>query len=97
MQQGVVKVESGVNLAQEAGTVITSIDQHTQRVVATVSDITTAVNEQRNATNEIARHVEQIAQMAESNTSATQDTGETASQLSLLSKDLQASIARFRV
>lgn len=97
MQQGVVKVESGVNLAQEAGTAITSIDQHTQRVVATVSDITTAVNEQRNATNEIARHVEQIAQMAQSNTAATQDTGDTASQLSMLSNELQASVARFRI
>jgi methyl-accepting chemotaxis protein len=95
MQQGVVKVESGVSLAQEAGTAITSIDEHTQRVVVTVSDISTAVAEQRNASNEIARHVEQIAQMAESNTDVTQNTGETARQLSTLSQSLQASVARF--
>jgi methyl-accepting chemotaxis protein len=55
MQQGVVKVETRVNLAQEAGTAIISIDVHTQRVVVTVSDISSAIDEQRNATNEIAR------------------------------------------
>jgi methyl-accepting chemotaxis protein len=97
MQQGVVKVESGVNLAQEAGMAITSIDEHTQRVVVTVSDISTAVDEQRNATNEIARLVEQIAQMAESNTDATHSTGETASQLSTLSQSLQTSVSRFKL
>jgi methyl-accepting chemotaxis protein len=97
MKQGVVKVESGVNLAQEAGTVITSIDEHTQRVVMTVSDISNVVDEQRNATNEIARHVDRIAQMSESNTVATQSTGETARQLSSLSQSLQASVARFRL
>jgi methyl-accepting chemotaxis protein len=97
MQQGVTKVESGVDLAQEAGTSITSIDEHTQRVVVTVSDISAAVDEQRNATNEIARHVEQIAQMAESNTDVTHSTGETATQLSTLSQSLQASIARFKL
>jgi methyl-accepting chemotaxis protein len=97
MQQGVVKVESGVNLAQEAGTAITSIDERTQRVVMTVSDISNAVGEQRNATNEIACHVERIAQMSETNTAATQSTGETAKQLSSLSQSLEASVARFRL
>jgi methyl-accepting chemotaxis protein len=95
MQQGVVKVESGVHLAQEAGTTITSIDEHTQRVVMTVNDISHAIEEQHNAVNEIARLVEQIAQMAQSNTDATHRTGETAGQLSSLSQDLQASVARF--
>ncbi len=77
MQMGVDKVESGVKLAQEAGTRITAIE------------------EQRNATNEIARHVEQIAQRAESNRHATGRTGETARQLSSLSADLQSAVARF--
>ncbi len=97
MQQGVAKVENGVNLAQEAGTAITSIDQHTQRVVLTVSDISHAIEEQRNAVSEIARHVEHIAQMAETNAGATHRTGETVSQLAALSQDLQASITRFRL
>jgi methyl-accepting chemotaxis protein len=95
MQQGVVKVENGVNLAQEAGTAITSIDEHTQRVVMTVNDISQAIEEQRNAVNEIAEHVENIAQMAQSNNDATQRTGETATQLSSLSQELEMSIARF--
>jgi methyl-accepting chemotaxis protein len=95
MQQGAVKVENGVSLAQEAGATITSIDERTQRVVMTVNGISHATEEQRNAVNEIARHVEQIAQMAQSNTGATHRTGETASQLSALSRDLQASVARF--
>ena len=84
-------------LAQVAGTRITEIDESTQQVVATVSDITTAIEEQRNATNEIARHVEQIAQMAQSNSHSTGRTGETARQLSTLSQDLQSAVARFRL
>lgn len=97
MQQGVSKVENGVRLAQEAGTTITAIDASTQQVVATVSDITTAIEEQRTATNEIARHVERIAQMAESNSDSTRRTGETATQLSALSSELQSSVARFKL
>jgi methyl-accepting chemotaxis protein len=97
MQQGVVKVENGVSLAREAGTTITAIDESTQRVVVTVNDISTAIEEQRNATNEIARQVEHIAQMAESNSDSTRRTGETARQLSTLSGELQTSVARFRV
>ncbi len=97
MQRGVDKVENGVKLAQEAGTRITTIDESTQQVVVTVSDITTAIEEQRNATNEIAQHVEQIAQMAESNSHSTGRTGETARQLSSLSSELQSAVARFRL
>ena len=95
MQQGVNKVEHGVRLAQEAGTTINAIDESTQRVVVTVSDITNAIEEQRTATNEIARHVERIAQMAESNSNSTSLTGETARQLTAISGDLQSSMARF--
>ena len=97
MQRGVAKVENGVNLAREAGSTITAIDRRTQRVVETVTDISTAIEEQRSTTNEIARHIEDIARMAESNSAATRRTGETAERLSGLSSGLQTSISRFRI
>ncbi len=97
MQQGVSKVESGVSLARAAGATIDTIDQRTQRVVSTVSEISAAIDEQRVATDDIARHVERIAHMAESNSEVTRRTGDTARQLSGLSSDLQASVARFKV
>jgi methyl-accepting chemotaxis protein len=97
MQRGVAKVENGVRLAREAGSSITAIDQRTQRVVETVTDISTAIEEQRSTTNEIARHIEDIARMAESNSDATRRTGETAERLSGLSSGLQTSVSRFRI
>ena len=97
MQRGVAKVENGVKLAREAGSSITAIDQRTQRVVETVTDISTAIEEQRSTTNEIARHIEDIARMAESNSDATRRTGETAERLSGLSSGLQSSVSRFRI
>jgi methyl-accepting chemotaxis protein len=97
MQEGVLKVENGVTLAQEAGTSITSIDEHTQRVVVTVSDISNAIDDQRKAVSDIARHVEQIAQMAESNAEISRSTDDAVSQLSTLSQSLQTSVARFRL
>jgi methyl-accepting chemotaxis protein len=66
-------------------------------VVETVTDISTAIEEQRSTTNEIARHIEDIARMAESNSDATRRTGETAERLSGLSSGLQASVSRFRI
>ena len=97
MQQGVAKVENGVALAQQAGNAITAIDSRTQRVVTTVGDISTAIEEQRTATDVIARHVESIAQMAESNSVATQQTGDTARRLAELSRGLQSAVAQFKV
>lgn len=97
MQQGVSKVESGVALARQAGVAITSIDSSTQRVATTVGDISAAIEEQRAATNEIARHVDSIAQMAESNSVATLQTGETARRLADMSRGLQEAVARFKL
>ena len=96
MQQGVTKVESGVTLARQAGSAITTIDSSTQRVATTVGDISAAIEEQRAATNEIARHVDSIAQMAESNSVATLQTGETARRLADMSRGLQDAVARFK-
>lgn len=97
MEQGVAKVESGVSLAREAGSAIKHIDDSAQKVAVTVNDMSSAIEEQRSVANEIARHVDSIAQMAEGNNVATQQTGETAKRLAGLAADLGKAVSRFKV
>jgi len=49
-----------------------------------VSEISSALKEQGVASNEIATHVEKIAQMAENNSNASQETASSAHRMSVL-------------
>jgi len=95
MHGGVEKVEHGVKLAREAGVTIDEINSQTMKVVSAVGDISAAMDEQRSATDQIARHVEEIARMAERNSEGTARTRETAETLSGLSGELKEAAARF--
>ncbi len=97
MQGGVDKVENGVTLARSAGETIGEIDDQTRKVISAVGDISTAMDEQRSATDQIARHIEEIARMAESNSDGTDRTRETAHTLAGLSGELKESAGRFKL
>ncbi len=97
MHGGVAKVERGVELAREAGQTIDEINSQTMKVVSAVGDITVAMEEQRSATDQIARHVEEIARMAERNSEGTVRTRETAETLTGLSGQLKEAAGRFTV
>jgi len=97
MQGGVDKVENGVTLARAAGETIGEIDDQTRKVISAVGDISTAMDEQRCATDQIARHIEEIARMAESNSEGTDRTRETAQTLAGLSGELKQSASRFKL
>ena len=62
-----------------------------------VDAITYSVREQTTASNEIARHMAQIATMAEDNTSAVQQAAQAAQHLEELADDLESAIQRFKV
>ena len=62
-----------------------------------VAEIQTALNEQSNTSQVLAKNVEQVAQMSEENSRAMKGTAETVGQLKGLSEQLSALAARFTV
>jgi methyl-accepting chemotaxis protein len=62
-----------------------------------VNDIAAAVEEQSKASNEIARHIESIAQMAEENHAAIAQSEQGVVRLEKLASELQSTVARFKV
>lgn len=97
MDEGLVQVEQGVELANEAGNRIADIRQNSSRVSAAVIGISDALNEQSSANHEIARSVEQIALQAEQNHNEAQSTSSAASGMEEKADGLRRSIARFKV
>jgi methyl-accepting chemotaxis protein len=97
MNVSVERARSGLALSQEAGAAINKLTETSQHVMASVGEISAALKEQGQASNDIARHVESIAQMAEENTGAVAHTKESAQKLECLASSLQASVMRFSV
>jgi methyl-accepting chemotaxis protein len=97
MVAGVDQVRSGMALAQQAGASIVEIESGAQRVARVVNDITNSLREQSSVSGEIARNVEMIASMVESNNSAAAQAAGAAGQLEYLAADLSRSIGSFRL
>jgi len=97
MNDGVTRVEGGVELAGQAGDSMEQIRAGAGQVVDAVTDISAALREQGAASTEIARNVEHIAQMAEQNSAAVRDTADTAQRLKSLAQQLQDEVAHFKI
>ncbi|MGC3963007.1 MAG: methyl-accepting chemotaxis protein [Rhodocyclaceae bacterium] len=97
MQMGVARVDDGVALTHQAGEAMRNIHQASQRVVRYVADISLALREQTSASNDLARNVEHIAQMADENHAVARSTAGTTQSLEALAARLQSDIARFKV
>jgi methyl-accepting chemotaxis protein len=67
------------------------------RAVSGVEGICSAVKEQTAASNDIARNVEQIAQMTEKNSTSTAQSRLAAQNLKSMSAQLRTLVQRFRV
>ncbi len=97
MNEGVTRVEGGVELAGRAGASMEQIRAGASQVVDAVSDISAALREQGAASTEIARSVEHIAQMAEQNSAAVRDTANTAQRLESLAQHLRDEVSHFHI
>ncbi len=97
MREGVATVAEGVQLAQRAGEAMDKIKSGTVRVIHSVNDITLALNEQAASSDNIAKNVEYVAQMAEANRVAVAHTTETAQQLQTLAGALLEDVRQYRV
>ena len=97
MQQVVGQVAQGRELANNAGLRMNNIRQSAQHVTAAIVDISSALKEQSIASQDIARHVENIAQMTDENHAAADHTADSARRLDTLSQDVAQVISSFRV
>ncbi|MBI4743004.1 MAG: methyl-accepting chemotaxis protein [Betaproteobacteria bacterium] len=97
MEKAVSRVDGGVALAQQAGLAINQIKDGSGRVVGVVNDISSALAEQSSASNDIAKHVEEVAQMSEKNSAAANRTAEAAGQLAQLTDAMRTLVSRFRI
>ncbi len=97
MESGVERVNEGVKLAHQAGDSITVIQSAAERVAVSVDDIVNALNEQAMASQEIAKGVENIAQLSEENSAVARRTSGSAEDLQALAADLQQTIAYFKL
>ncbi|AXK39298.1 HAMP domain-containing methyl-accepting chemotaxis protein [Crenobacter cavernae] len=97
MQDVVSQVDGGRALADEAGLRIASIRERTDEVARAVTEITHALKEQGQASQQIARHVEAISQMADENHAASDETANNARRLDELSGSVSDTLARFKV
>lgn len=97
MKAAVIKADRGAVLAKEAGVSINQIKDGSLKVVAVVNDISDSLNEQNSASQDIAIHVERVAQQAEGNTAAAGQTASSAIQLEKLASDMLATVGRFKL
>ncbi len=97
MRQGTDRVSYGVSQAQLAGESMANIRSDAQKVVRAVNEISNALQEQTSAGNDVAKGVEQIALLADSNFMTVKDIVQTAEKLSSLANNLQNTIDQFKV
>ena len=97
MQEGVTQVTQGVALAHQAGEAVVSIRASAERVVNVVGAISIALQEQVQASADVAANVEKIAAMAESNSQSVRQAHSTAVGLQQLAQVLERSAAGFKV
>ena len=97
MQADVERANQGEGLAHRAGDSISQIEQRATEVVDSVNEIQMALKEQSAAARDVAVKVEQIAQMTETNSSASSHTSQTANEVSNLAGRLNGLMAGFRL
>lgn len=97
MREVVVRVDSGVQKASQAGGTIQQIRAGSGQVVEMVEDISHAIREQSAASTNIAQQVERIAQMSQENNDVAGNTADSANELQSLATQMQVAVSRYRV
>ncbi len=90
------RVNSGVDLAGQAGQSITRISDSNSHVMRDVEAIADALEQQSQAHQQIQRHVESIARMTRGNTDAASAAAHAARALEDLSRSMRDAVSRFR-
>lgn len=97
MSQTVERVRAGLALAEQGGEMIQQIRGSAGQVVQVVRDISHALQEQGIASQDIARHVEQIAQVAAGNAAAATQASSGIQSMDEVTGGLRQTVAGFQV
>lgn len=97
MEVGVEQVNHGLQLANSANTAIDQIRGGASLIVGVVDQISMALNEQSAASQDVARNVERIAQMAQSNSQGISAASQNASDIEALAHTLDQQVSQFRI
>jgi methyl-accepting chemotaxis protein len=97
MKRAAGRVDSGVALADQAGASIKDIEAASEQAQTRVSDISAALIEQGQASQQIAQQVERVAQAAEQNSAAADTSSNDANNIAGLARSAREAMARFRV
>ena len=96
MDEAVKKADNGTRRAHEAGQSISAIRARSAEVAASFEALSSAISEQSSAGQLIAQQVEQVARATDENSVAVGHTGEVASALEQLSKNMRVRVEQFR-
>ncbi len=97
MDDGVQRVDAGVKCAADVGVSVEQIANMAQEAASAVNDITLSLAEQSLAGREVAKNVEQVAQMTERLHATALESSSQARRLADLAESLDASVQRFHV
>ncbi len=97
VQSGLQSLQTSQAHIQSVASVLAQANESVNGVNAGVDNITASVNEQKQASQEIARNVENIAGMAKGNNAAVQRTVQAVQDMERLAEALKSSVGRFKV
>ena len=95
-QQGSLRIQ-GVALAEQAQSAIDAISHNADEINQLVHDISLALKEQTTASQDVARNVEQVAQLSEENSRAVMQTADATVYLKTLASQLDKAVHSFRL
>ncbi len=97
IEGGLNSLSASLDSVNNLSQVLSHTSQSVQKTNSGVDEVTASVQEQKAASAEIARNVEMIAQMAETNRSASQESSEASARLEQLATSLKGMIDHFKV
>ncbi|WP_375139468.1 methyl-accepting chemotaxis protein [Pseudomonas entomophila] len=97
MDVGVEQVNQGLELTQSANVAIEQIRGGSGRIIGVVDQISMALNEQTAASQDVARSVERIAQMAQESSERIRGAAQGAANIEQLAHALDRQVAQFRL
>lgn len=97
MEEAVVRVRAGVDLTEQGGGAVNRIHQGSSQVLHVVNDISHALREQSQASNDIAMNVERIAQVAAENAGIAHETAQATNEMHQMTDSLRKMVSRFQI
>lgn len=97
MSEVVSRVQAGQAMASQVGERIQDIQRSTSQVLVAVNEMSSALKEQSTASQDIAKHVENVAQMTDDNSGLAKSTSSSAQRLEQLAETMRTAVGRFKV